>query len=177
MAIIRQKDKIEKYLDSLVLKHGACNISTGVKSRYYKIGGKVLRVSDHIGAHSEGQVSIIVPSFREKNSQYIIHAHNSGQISVVDYEKVKDIARSFFYLSSIFGEIVVNREDVNDDCSQQKAEVHKMNRLIKKLEKFDKLKEKADDKGLKVLGVPVSKFTKGQLSAINALIKQAQKNS
>jgi len=41
----------------------------------------------------------------------------------------------------------------------------------------DKLKEKADDKGLKVLGVPVSKFTKGQLSAINALIKQAQKNS
>jgi hypothetical protein len=49
MGIIRPKDKIEKYLDSLSLKHGDCEVSTGVRSRYYSVAGNVLRISDHIG--------------------------------------------------------------------------------------------------------------------------------
>ena len=174
MGIIRQKDKIEKYLDSLSLKHGGCEISTGTKSRYYKVSGKTLRVSDHIGVHSEAYVSIIVPSFRENTGQYIIHGHNCGQISVVDYEKVKEIARSFFYLSSIFGEVSVSRTDVGSDGTQEE-EIKKMNKLIKACEELEEVKGKVKAKGLTVLGVPANSFTKGQLNTIETFIKQIGK--
>ena len=176
MSIIRPKDKIEKYLDSLSLKHGDCEVSTGVRSRYYSVAGNVLRISDHIGVHNEAYVSIIVPSFRENTGQYIVHGHNRGQISVVDYEKVKEIARSFFYLSSIFGETSISRPDVEEEGTR-KEEIKKMNKLIKACEELEEVKGKFKGKGLTVLGVPANSFTKGQLNTIEAFIKQIGKKA
>ena len=171
METLRPKDKVEKYLDSLSLKHGCCEVSTGLRSRYYEVAGKVLRISDHIGIHNEAYISIIVPSFRDNSGQYIIHGHNSGQISVVDYEKVKEIVRSFFYLSSIFGEVSISRPDVNSDGTRRN-EMKKMNKLMKDFEEFEKVKGKANAKGLTVLGVSADKFSKGQINTIQSYINQ-----
>ena len=127
---IRPKDKIEKYLDTLVKKYGSCTMSAGLRSRYYSIDNKVLRISDHIGAHNDAHMSIIVPSFRSTDQQYIVHAHNCGQISIVPYDKAKELVRSFFYLSSIFGEVIINREGIIGDDKEEKTNVEK---LMKKL--------------------------------------------
>lgn len=77
---IRPKDKIERYIDSLIKKYGKCEFSAGLKSRYYTIQGKVLRISDHVGVHNDAYLSIIVPYFNTGDN-YILHAHNGGQIN------------------------------------------------------------------------------------------------
>jgi hypothetical protein len=133
-----------------------------------------LRVSDHVGVHSEAYVSIIIPAFKSNNEQYIIHAHNCGQISVVDYKKVKEIVRSFFYLSSIFGETSITRADVTGK-GEQEEQLKKMNRLLKEYEKYEEIKTKATAKGLTVLGIPADRFSKGQLKTIESYINQMSK--
>jgi hypothetical protein len=171
---IRPKGKLEKYIDSLVKKTPGCEVSTGTKSRYYKVNGKVLRVSDHVGTHSDAYVSIIEPAHKEENGQYILHAHNCGQISIVNYDKVKEIVRSFFYLSSIFGELSVKRPDVNGN-GEEHEEQKNINKLLKQLEELEKFKEQARAKGNTILGIPVNKFSKAHIDHIQAIINKMER--
>lgn len=99
---MRQKDKIEKYLDRLIKKHKGI-LQESEKSRYYSVRGRILRVSDHVGKSSDGCISIIFDSSDQGN--YIIHGHSSGNISVLNYEQVKEFVRSFIRTSFLFKEI------------------------------------------------------------------------
>ena len=169
---IRPKDKLENYVELLMKKYGNCSTSMGLRSRYYTIDNKVLRISDHIGANNDAHVSIIVPAFRNTGQQYIIHAHKSGQISIVPYEKAKEVVRSFFYLSSIFGELALDR---NAEIGNDIEEKNNMTNIFKQLKELEKYRNKAIDKGKSVLGVPIGEFTKGQLNSITALVDQVKK--
>ena len=169
---VRKKDKIEKYIDSLVKKHGNCQYVASSQSNYYYINGKCLRVSDHVGANSSGYISIIIPQFKESNNQYIIHGHNSGQISVVDYEKVKEIVRSFFYLSSIFCDITVSRPDVNVNCKEQEDAIKQFNKIVKDVEKIEKARNISNNS---ILGIPSNYFTQGQIDTINLMVAKVSK--
>ena len=169
---IRPKDKIERYLDSLTKKYGSCTMSAGLRSRYYTIDNKVLRISDHIGAHNDAHMSIIVPSFRNSDQQYIVHAHNCGQISIVPYEKVKELVRSFFYLSAIFGEVIIQRDgNIGDD----KAEKANIDKLMEKLHKLEEYRNKAMSKEKMILGLPMENFQKGQLETILNVVNKVKK--
>ena len=172
---IRSKDKIEVYIESQIKKNGIGTVVPGTQSRYYYINDKVLRVSDHIGSKSSGSVSIIIPSYKDNNSQYIIHGHNSGQISILDYEKAKELIRSFFCLSSIFGEVAVNREDVNKNNDEQKNEIKKFNDALERIKALEEYKELASNKTKTILGVPINFFTDGQLKAIVATVEKIKK--
>lgn len=169
---IRPKDKIERYLDSLTKKYGSCTMSAGLRSRYYTIDNKVLRISDHIGAHNDAHMSIIVPSFRNSDQQYIVHAHNCGQISIVPYEKAKELVRSFFYLSAIFGEVIIQRDgNIGDD----KAEKANIENLMKRLHQLEDYRNKAMSKEKMILGLPMENFQKGQLETILNVVNKVKK--
>ena len=173
---IRPKDKIERYVDSLTKKYGKCEFSAGLKSRYYTIQGKVLRISDHVGVHNDAYVSIIVPSFNTGDN-YILHGHNGGQISVVNYEKAKEIVRSFFYLSSIFCEVGADRSlEVTGEFEQNTEKVN-VSKMLKDMERFHKLKKEADKKNKTVLGISIDSFTKGQRKTILSFIKQIEEKT
>ena len=169
---IRPKDKIEKYLDSLTKKYGSCTMSAGLRSRYYTIDNKVLRISDHIGAHNDAHMSIIVPSFRNSDQQYIVHAHNCGQISIVPYEKAKELVRSFFYLSAIFGEVILQRDGTIGNDKEEKANIDK---LMEKLHKLEDYRNKAMSKEKMILGLPMENFQKGQLETILNVVNKVKK--
>ena len=100
---MRQKDKLEKYLDRLIKKHNG-TLCESEKSRYYSVRGRTLRISDHVGIHS-GNVSIILDN--SDTNHYIIHGHTSGNISVLTYEQTKEFVRTFVQCSYIYTEVGV----------------------------------------------------------------------
>lgn len=173
---IRQKDKIERYVDLLAKKYGGCEFSSGLLSRYYTVAGKVLRISDHIGVHNDAYLSIIVPSFSTGNN-YILHGHNNGQVSIVDYEKAKEIVRSFFYLSTIFNEVGADRKDEVTGKGERLKEKEKFNHMVKEIDKYEELKKRANSKAKTVLGIPIDSFTKGQRNNIQLYVNQVIKNT
>ena len=99
---MRTKDKIEKYLDRFLKKHNGTLVESEL-SRYYSFRGRILRVSDHVGKTSDGNISIIFDSSDQGN--YIIHGHASGNISVLNYEQCKEFVRSFIRTSFLFKDI------------------------------------------------------------------------
>ena len=113
---MRQKDKIEKYLDRLIKKYNGSLQESGL-SRYYSIRGRILRVSDHVGKSSDGCISIIFDSSNQGN--YIIHGHSTGNISVLNYEQTKEFVRSFIRVSFLF-------KDINTVPNPIRAEITKI---------------------------------------------------
>lgn len=101
---MRPKDKIEKYLDRLIKKHNGY-LQESELSRYYSIRGRILRVSDHVGKSSDGNISIIFDS--SDQGHYIIHGHASGNISVLNYEQAKEFVRNFARTSFLFKDLTV----------------------------------------------------------------------
>lgn len=99
---MRQKDKIEKYLDRLIKRYNG-TLQESELSRYYSVRGRILRVSDHVGKSSDGNISIIFDSSDQGN--YIIHGHISGNISVLNYEQTKEFVRSFIRTSFLFKDL------------------------------------------------------------------------
>lgn len=60
------------------------------RSRYYKMGNHILRISDHIGNSSSGLFSIII-----KENTYLLHHPSSGSIEILNYEQVKGFVKIF----------------------------------------------------------------------------------
>jgi hydrogenase maturation factor len=179
---MRQKDKLEKYIDKLIKEYKSCSVVEGEKSRYYTINGRTLRVSDHIGANSSGNMSIIIPNFKVSNL-YIIHAHTSGAISAVDYEKAKEILRAFFYMSSIMLELVqesINIEVEKIDRFNADEKIKKMQEEILTLKKYEaiaKMKlKKGGISGDTILGLPKSYFEDKHIKVIEAIINKIKKD-
>ena len=165
---LRRKDKIELYLDKLVKKYGNCKEVFGLRSRYYYVGQKVLRVSDHIGANSSGHVSIIVPSFNDGNNMYVLHSHVSGTVSVVPYEKVKEVVRSFFYMSSIFSDVTADGFVIKED----KKETNEIKLTYEEVKQLEHYKSLANGRGNTILGYPLSKFKEGHLRTIENIVNK-----
>ena len=116
---MRTKDKIEKYLDRFLKKHNGTLVESEL-SRYYSFRGRILRVSDHVGKTSDGNISIIFDSSDQGN--YIVHGHTSGNISVLSYEQCKEFVRSFIRTSFLFRDItqvVVPKTEPAANISEQ----------------------------------------------------------
>ena len=150
---MRPKDKIEKYLDRLIKKHNGLLVESEL-SRYYSIRGRVLRVSDHVGKTSDGNISIIFDS--SDQGHYILHGHASGCISVLNYEQIKEFVRSFIRTSYLFTDIrTVSVEKVRTIDSSEKC--------------------KMNDDDVKVAAVNLFRaaFTKNQLTQVKSWLSQS----
>lgn len=173
MVYIREKDKIEKYVEALAKKFSKncnCKPSFGVKSRYYRINGKVLRISDHVGNCSDAHISIILPSFKTGDN-YLIHSHGSGMVSVISYDIAKELVRSFFYLATFMTDTIAKRDDIKED----KEEKNNLSNLLNELKNLEKYKEEADKKQKTILGLPLIYFSDGQLKEVERIVNNAKK--
>ena len=137
-------DKLNKYLHRLI-SHNKGEVIYSQRSTYYHISGRVIRVSDHIGRNSDGSISIIYDA--SGSDRYIVHAHCSGMISIVDYESLKKLIKSFVILPAIIG-ILSGANNVNNVIAKKMANSNT------------------------VLGYNINEFSKGQRNAISEFIKQ-----
>ena len=94
---IRPLDKIEKYL-----KRFTSNIIESEHSRYFKLNGCTIRVSDHFATTSVCYISIIISI----NGGYIITNPKTAKVAIVQYDELKGIIKSL----SIIPDVVNNTE-------------------------------------------------------------------
>lgn len=132
-------DKLNKYLHRITAKHNGTVIYS-TNSTYYHICGRIIRVSDHVGRNSDGSISIIYDAACSNN--FIVHAHNSGMISVVNYENLKKIIKSFTILPAMIGILGSTGDYSNNDKTVfgyniiefSKNQRNKINKIVKTLE-------------------------------------------
>ena len=101
---VRPKDKIEKYLTSLVKKHNGNMLETKY-SRYFSLNGRVIRVSDHIGKNSSGVISIIIT----EDNDYLLHTHSTNKIRTISYSDLKKLCKSFDFLSTMWCDLATDQ--------------------------------------------------------------------
>jgi hypothetical protein len=193
----REVDKVEKYIKLMCKKFGGEFVEARLSS-YYNVNGRILRVSDHIGANSSGNMSIIIPSYRTEKELYMVHAHATGALSIVSYEELKNIIHSFFYMSSIFNtvnqpnfQLELEKKDKFEASDKYNVMTQELKRLKEIEKKYTRLKEKVKTQNEAstalaaateqpqpqpiivegadcILGVPRNYFEKGQLKVIAA---------
>lgn len=103
----RNTDKLDKYLKSLCKKYNGnfIGLEDGKTSAYYSINGRVIRVSDHIGKNSSGNIHFIITD----DGDYLMYYNNTNKVRVVNYKQAKDFCRSFFLLSPMLVELQSNQ--------------------------------------------------------------------
>lgn len=131
-------EKVIKYIKRL----GGVEINHSERSYYFLLDKKVIRVSDHIGLNSSGNMNIIVTK-----SGYLIWNRTTVDIDNVKYDDVKVFIKHANLLAA-----------VNLD-----AEKH-----AKLLEKH----EVTYNTGTTILGIEQDKFSTNQLKQIQSYVKQ-----
>jgi hypothetical protein len=172
----RKIDKVETYFKKLVKNAGGEIIEANLSS-YYNINGHVIRISNHIGKTSSGNMSVIIPNNNKEHGQYVIHVHATGEITVLDYPKVKELLRSFIYIGSVFNSIVQDEFTFERD-----REIVSVQKELDELRQFKEKQKEIIEKGEKdmknyILGVPVSIFTSGQLNCIRSTVANVVRKS
>lgn len=131
-------EKVIKYIKRL----GGVEINHSERSYYFLLDKKVIRVSDHIGLNSSGNMNIIVTK-----SGYLIWNRTTGDIDNVKYDDVKVFIKHANLLAA-----------VNLD-----AEKH---------EKLMQKHEVTYNTGTTILGIEQDKFSTNQLKQIQGYVKQ-----
>lgn len=102
----------KKYCDGKIVD------SQNSESKYYHFnsGKFILRISNHVGRNSSGNVSIII----DKNG-YMLHNHSTGAIQIITWEEIKKFIRAIATLSGI--NISMNiTSDIEKGLLKQKAD-------------------------------------------------------
>ena len=142
-------DKLNKYLHSIIAKHNGAVIYSK-RSTYYHLCGRVIRVSDHIGKTSDGSISIIYDGACSDN--FIVHAHASGMVSIVNYENLKNIIKSFAILPALIG-ITSQAQNINENKTKEETKTVKINKNT-------------------IFGIEKSNFTGKQITCLNNMMQQ-----
>lgn len=87
-------NKIDKYLRRFAYK---IETSESKQSRYYIIGDLIIRVSDHIGKNSSGNISIIID-----RENYILYVPSTNKVSLISYEDCKTLIKGIVLHASLF---------------------------------------------------------------------------
>lgn len=113
--------KVDKYC-----KRFTKDVIISDRSRYYKFGSQILRISDHIGSNSSGNYSIII-----SNNGYILHNHESGLVKIISYNDIKALIKGISLCADLISNkslqvwelsknetINVNKETTSNDISR-----------------------------------------------------------
>ena len=119
-------NKIDKYLRRFAYK---IETSETKESRYYTIGDLIVRVSNHIGKNSSGNISIII----DRNN-YILYVPSTNKVSLISYEECKTLIRG----------IVKENEEL-------KLQISNLNQKINIQERQLIPKKKPNDTSIKVI--------------------------
>lgn len=147
-------DKLQRYAAMQVDDRKSDVIaSKDTRSFYFNFHGNTLRISDHLPlAECAVTMSIIMTSDPDV---YVMNQHKTGRLTVLNYEKAKEVVRSFKYVADIF-----RRPEV--PFAMEKDVV-------------DALTSKNGGSDT-ILGVPSSAFSPKQVNQINSFKNQVLEN-
>lgn len=86
-------DKLDRFT-----KRFADEMNESARSRYYRFGDWVIRISDHIANSSNFTMSIITPTVHSCG-MYILHNKEQNTVCAIAYEDLKTLIKSFRILS------------------------------------------------------------------------------
>lgn len=86
-------DKLDRFA-----KRFADEMNESARSKYYKFGDWVIRISDHIATSSDFTMSIITPTVHSCG-MYVLHNKAQNTVCAIAYEDLKTLIRSFRILS------------------------------------------------------------------------------
>lgn len=86
-------DKLDRFA-----KRFADEMNESARSRYYRFGDWVIRISDHIATSSSFTMSIITPTVYSCG-MYILHNKEQNTVCAIAYEDLKTLIKSFRILS------------------------------------------------------------------------------
>lgn len=147
-------DRLQKYAATRVKDPKSDVIwAQNTRSAYFNFSGSTLRISDHLPLTEKANTAGVTMSIiiTPNPDQYVLQQHSTGFLSVVNYEKAKEIVRSFQAISDIFR------------YPQTPFKIEK--------EYVDSIT--AEDKDL-ILGVPKEQFTKKQLTMVKTVVNQVK---
>jgi hypothetical protein len=148
-------DKLNKYLHKIVKQYNG-KVIYSQRSTYYHIGGRIIRVSDHIGKSSDGSISFIYDA--GCSDRFIIHAKASGYVSIATYEDVKKVIKAFTILPALIGILETAPQAPKDEIVNQPTQI-KVNKETKDY----------------VLGYDKETFSENQLKTIQQMITSNKK--
>lgn len=150
-------NKIDKYLRRFAYK---IETSENKQSRYYTIGNLVIRVSDHIGKNSDGNISIIID-----RENYILYVPSTNKVSLIPYEDCKALIKGIVLHATLFlvGEPSFQRSLVKEN-QELKAQIKVLEHKIRVLEKPAK-----DDASADTIKAVLNSLTKGQKKRVKEL--------
>lgn len=160
---MRNLDKIEKYL-----KRYTTNIEESERSRYFKLNGCTIRVSDHFSVNSACYISILIPT--NECGNYIITNPRTAKVAVVNYEELKGIVKSL----AIIPDVIYNAEQlgtqsINAQLISLKEKVNNLKGCVAGLQSA--LKKQKDDNAQ--IGSKWSALS-GQYSSLQTKFKNLQ---
>lgn len=86
-------DKLDRFA-----KRFADEMNESARSRYYRFGDWIIRISDHIATSSSFTMSIITPTVHSCG-MYILHNKEQQTVCAIAYEDLKTLIKSFRILS------------------------------------------------------------------------------
>lgn len=136
-----------KKICNYIKKCGGILTSQTERSKYFILNSKVLRVSDHIGKNSDGNIQIII----SKNN-YLLYNRSNGEIIVATYEDIKCFIRNF---------IIINGETIAPE---------NVERILNRVKPIVIEKQET-----KIMNYPIEFFTAQQQKQIASYITQNTK--
>ncbi len=137
-------NKIDKYLRRFAYK---IETSKTKESRYYTIGDLIVRVSNHIGKNSSGNISIII----DRNN-YILYVPSTNKVSLISYEECKTLIRGIVLHASLFlvGDSTYQKSLVKEN-EELKLQISNLKQKINIQERQLISKKKPNDTSIKVI--------------------------
>ena len=137
-------NKIDKYLRRFAYK---IETSETKESRYYTIGDLIVRVSNHIGKNSSGNISIII----DRNN-YILYVPSTNKVSLISYEECKTLIRGIVLHASLFlvGDSTYQKSLVKEN-EELKLQISNLKQKINIQERHLIPKKKPNDTSIKVI--------------------------
>lgn len=159
-------NKIDKYLRRFAYK---IETSETKESRYYTIGDLIVRVSNHIGKNSSGNISIII----DRNN-YILYVPSTNKVSLISYEECKTLIRGIVLHASLFlvGDSTYQKSLVKEN-EELKLQISNLKQKINIQERQLIPKKKPNDTSIKVIRtilINLEKCKKKKLKLSMALV-------
>ena len=119
-------DKLHKFAESNCDSVKDSQVSN---SRYYHFnqGKFILRISDHIGKTSDGNVSFIIDP-----NGYLLHNHITDHISILPYKKACKIIKALATLSEINASMNISSNKEFNDLKSKYGNIEQQLKTIKK---------------------------------------------
>lgn len=149
-------NKIDKYLRRFAYK---IETSESKQSRYYTIGDLIIRVSDHIGKNSSGNISIIID-----RENYILYVPSTNKVSLIPYEDCKALIKGIVLHASLFlvGDSSYQKDLIKEN-EELKLQIKSLRQMLPKKE-YAEVSSNAEE-----IKVTLQRLTKGQKKRIKTI--------